>query len=247
MSPSTPTIHFGLLEGLLAALQDAIQAGKNIRGIHISTYFDSQTGAAGEKITRVRLVTTSLTTDEQGAFPQYGLWVYHLASHSEVHGRSLWTWSGEDSDRLAREAVEVVADIIKHEVGVAPQQGSIYCVPLEWLAVGGGTSLFDLAVLKELVQPPEGMRSRRVSAPGAALVLGEIHGGHFAELAISDLAGDERISLVSPDLLHYYLLYPDGYDRAIAARPEAVEGPSDYQLLYDPQKGWLDPPQLLPG
>ena len=239
MFTSIPTIHFGLLEGLLVAIKEAVRAGKRLHGLRISTYFNSH-GTTGEKITDVKLIVTSLTTDEQGAFAQYGLWVYHLATHGEAYGRSLWAWSGQDSDQLAREATDMVADIIEQEVGIAPHKGSMFCIPIEWLAVGGGTDLFQLALLRELVKPGEGMRVKRLCAPGAELVLGTISEGRFAELAISDLKADERIRLVSPDLIHQWLVYPDRYDNALAAKTAALERPPTYRLLYNPEQGWLD-------
>jgi hypothetical protein len=163
-----------------------------------------------------------------------------LASHSEAHGRQLWTWTEQDSDLLAQEAIISVASIIEQEIGISPRTGSMYCVPAEWIDVAGGTNLLQLSLLTELVKPGEGLRARRVKAPGACIVLGNISDGRFQELPESHLKADERIRLVSPDLIHQWLVYPNRYDSALAAKTEALERHPTYRVLYDPEQGWLD-------
>lgn len=76
-----------------------------------------------------------------------------------------------------------------------------------------------------------------------SIVLGcLVHGGHFQEFSgrASLLTSDPRIRLFSPDGESTWLEYPEGYDTAIAAKWDTRRGP-EYQLLYHPIEGWIDP------
>src|SRR5260370_35181587 len=89
MSTAIPTINFGRLEDLITEIKDNIRTGKRLlQGVRLSTHYATHSGTMVEKITVVRLILTTLTTDAQGAWASHGLWPGCLAWHGGRQSRT---------------------------------------------------------------------------------------------------------------------------------------------------------------
>lgn len=232
-----PAVHYGQLEDLLHEAQTARQGG-HLVFVRAALNSRSRSGhmGIGEEI-RVILVVSSLIllTDH---LPQYGQWVGSLAGYAEVNGHEMGGWTRAESARLGEMALQAAKNVIFQDYGFQTLCGQ-YMLSQEWLAVPGFTDLLDIALLRRLVKPPDGMQAHCVPHGAKELVLGALAGAdqHFERFDGQQalLSRDSTLTLCSPDLTSQWLLFPVGYEHAIASW-EPGERPT---ILYHPETGWI--------
>jgi hypothetical protein len=237
-----PTVHFGMLEDMLAEIQEGIQVGKTFQGIRVGAHSRTRI-TLGEEKTVALIVATSLMTDTRpGGCAQYNLWVWHIGSYSPTREHEANAWTRLELDTLVKHLLRAVNHTIEQERGTPPKAG-MYSVDPQWFDTSGGTRLIDLPLYRDLIKPPPGIHVVPVTT-GHTLVLGSLSDGSFQEAPDSRLTSDDRIRLVSPDLTSTWLRLPVGYERAVAAKEEHADTAPCYTIIYGPESS---PREREPG
>ena len=240
-----PIVTFGLLDDLIEEARHDHDAGKTVQAIRISTNYRTKTTSIGEERTLVFIVVTSLITEsrEQNTFAQYGFWSWLIDWYAEINGRTLSERTRLEASLFTENVVESLHRSIEQELGSVriPVKKGMYTLDPHLTEVSGTTSLLDLAILRSLVHPPQGVQAHQVTLRSSeSVVLGTIHEGTFHAFneGQTTLAADERVQLLSPDHITSWLRYPSDLDIAIAAKTDDGNAPT-YRMLYTPEQGWI--------